>query len=134
MNTLMDDSDLKPAYEQARRYYEMGADALIIQDLGLGRILKKYLPDMPLHLSTQAGVCNGQGVSAAAPAWVRESSTGKRNRRTGNKEGGRKKRRDRSLRPRGPMYMLFGAVSAEQVDRRTIGQQGHLRSAVQTSI
>ena len=66
MNTLMDDSDLKPAYEQARRYYEMGADALIIQDLGLGRILKKYLPDMPLHLSTQAGVCNGQGVSAAA--------------------------------------------------------------------
>lgn len=65
MNTLMDDSDLKPAYEQARRYYEMGADALIIQDLGLGRILKKYLPDMPLHLSTQAGVCDGQGVSAA---------------------------------------------------------------------
>ena len=66
MNTLMDDSDLEPAYKQARRYFEMGADALIIQDLGLGRILKKYLPDMPLHLSTQAGVCDGQGVSAAA--------------------------------------------------------------------
>ena len=70
MNTLMDDSDLKPAYEQARRYYEMGADALIIQDLGLGRILKKYLPDMPLHLSTQAAT--GKGLAPLPGLGTRE--------------------------------------------------------------
>lgn len=66
MNTLMEDGDLHEAYRQAARYFEMGADALIIQDLGLGRILRRYLPEMPLHLSTQAGVCDAAGVRAAA--------------------------------------------------------------------
>lgn len=66
MNTLLFDDELKGAFDQACRYYEMGVDALIIQDLGLGRVLKNYLPDMPLHLSTQAGVRDVAGVYAAA--------------------------------------------------------------------
>lgn len=66
MNTLLFDDELKGAFDQACRYHEMGVDALIIQDLGLGRVLKNYLPDMPLHLSTQAGVRDAAGVYAAA--------------------------------------------------------------------
>lgn len=66
MNTLMEDEDLEAAYEQARRYYDMGVDAIIVQDLGFGNILKENLPNLTLHLSTQAGVYDVKGVEAAA--------------------------------------------------------------------
>lgn len=66
MNTLMEEADLLPALRQAEKYRVMGADALIIQDLGLGRLIKKELPDMPIHLSTQAGAYDPDGVLAAA--------------------------------------------------------------------
>lgn len=66
MNTLIGDSELKEACRRACRYYSMGADALIIQDLGLGKLLKERIPELPLHLSTQAGVYDGKGAAAAA--------------------------------------------------------------------
>lgn len=65
MNTLMEEKDLYPALRQAEKYRIMGADALIIQDLGLGRLIRNELPDMPIHLSTQAGACDPEGVAAA---------------------------------------------------------------------
>lgn len=55
-----------PALRQAEKYRIMGADALIIQDLGLGRLIRNKLPDMPIHLSTQAGASDPEGVAAAA--------------------------------------------------------------------
>jgi putative protease len=42
-----------------------GADALIINDPGVIRLAKKMVPDMPLHLSTQANTLN----SSAAAFW-----------------------------------------------------------------
>lgn len=66
MNTLLDDRELAEAYQHACRYYSMGVDALIIQDLGLGKLLKERLPELPLHLSTQGGVYDSKGVLAAA--------------------------------------------------------------------
>lgn len=65
MNTLLNDGEIEEAYGQAKKYYSMGADALIIQDLGFGRVIKERLPDFPLHLSTQAGVYDAEGVLAA---------------------------------------------------------------------
>lgn len=66
MNTLLADEELAPALRQAQSYARMGVDALIIQDLGLGLVLRENLPDLPLHLSTQAGVYDAAGVQAAA--------------------------------------------------------------------
>lgn len=66
MNTLLDDSQLEHALSQAGRYYQMGADGVIIQDLGLGLLVKENFPKLPLHLSTQAGVYDAEGVKAAA--------------------------------------------------------------------
>ncbi|WP_319633365.1 U32 family peptidase [Sinanaerobacter chloroacetimidivorans] len=40
-------------------------DALIIQDLGFADLLKRYLPNMELHLSTQGTIYNMEGVKAA---------------------------------------------------------------------
>ena len=66
MNTLLDDDQFAPALKQAQLYCKMGVDGIIIQDLGLGLLIKEHLPQLPLHLSTQAGVYDAEGVRAAA--------------------------------------------------------------------
>lgn len=53
MNTLIKDEELEKALYYAKFLYEAGADALIIQDIGLGYLIRKHLPDFELHFSTQ---------------------------------------------------------------------------------
>lgn len=65
MNTLLTDEELQPALEYAKFLYIINVDALIIQDLGLAKIIKEALPDLPLHLSTQATVYSPAGAEAA---------------------------------------------------------------------
>ena len=65
MNTLMKDEELQPALEYAAFLYRAGADALIIQDLGLGSLIGRSMPDFPLHLSTQGSVYDLRGAEAA---------------------------------------------------------------------
>ncbi len=65
MNTLVYDEEMDEAVNYARSLYRMGADALIIQDLGLGQRIHRELPDFPLHLSTQATSCDVKTVRTA---------------------------------------------------------------------
>ena len=65
MNTLVRDDELAEALSYAKFLYEAGADALIIQDLGLGSIIRQNLPDFELHLSTQASVCDVESLAVA---------------------------------------------------------------------
>jgi len=65
MNTLIKDSELAAALDYAAFLYNEGADALIIQDLGFAELVKRYIPDLPLHLSTQGTVYNIEGARAA---------------------------------------------------------------------
>lgn len=66
LNTLIADSEMRTALDQAGLAYEAGADALIVQDLGFASLLRRMLPDMPLHLSTQGSIYNREGVQLAA--------------------------------------------------------------------
>ena len=50
LNTILYDNELEEARRQILNLYEVGIDALIIQDLG---ILEMDLPPIPLHASTQ---------------------------------------------------------------------------------
>ncbi len=50
MNTILYDNELKEAEALIHKLYELGADALIIQDMG---ILEMNLPPIELHASTQ---------------------------------------------------------------------------------
>ena len=50
LNTILYDSELEDARQQIRNLYEIGVDALIIQDMG---ILEMDLPPIALHASTQ---------------------------------------------------------------------------------
>ena len=65
MNTLLDDGDIPKALKFASKLYEIGVDALIIQDLGLGLVIREAMPDFELHLSTQATIYDPEGVKAA---------------------------------------------------------------------
>lgn len=50
LNTILDDRELDDAEKIIRQLYEAGADALIIQDMGITQL---NLPPIPLHASTQ---------------------------------------------------------------------------------
>ncbi len=66
LNTLLKDSELTRAIEYVNYLYGIGADALIVQDMGLARLVRKYYPDFPLHLSTQGTVYNTHALDTAA--------------------------------------------------------------------
>ncbi len=65
LNTLVKDSELNEFISSAVGAWNAGADALIIQDIFLGKFLKENFPNMRLHLSTQAGTCNIYGARLA---------------------------------------------------------------------
>lgn len=56
LNILIKEDELNSAFELAQRAYNMGIDGVIIEDLGLAALLKKHIPDLPLHASTQMSV------------------------------------------------------------------------------
>ncbi len=62
VNTLTADSEIKAALNYLADLEQMGADAIIIQDLGLACLARKYLPQLPLHASTQMTTHNLEGV------------------------------------------------------------------------
>ena len=61
-NTLLKDIELADALRYGAELYEAGADAVIVQDMGLVRMLRKYVPGLPLHMSTQGTIYNPQAV------------------------------------------------------------------------
>ncbi len=64
VNTLVYERELPAWLEFCRSLYRMGVDALIVTDLGGISLLRRYLPDMELHASTQMGIHNSGGVAA----------------------------------------------------------------------
>ena len=69
MNTVVLQSEFARAMETARQAYRAGADAFIVQDIGLASELARTLPQARLHVSTQMNVHNVAGVAACAVTW-----------------------------------------------------------------
>ncbi len=63
-NTLLKETELDDAMSFIRYAYSIGVDALIVQDFGLAERIRRELPDMPLHASTQMTVVNSEGIRA----------------------------------------------------------------------
>ena len=66
LNTLVGDREMQAAVDAARLASDEGADGLIVQDLGMSAAIRRALPDIPLHASTQMSIHNLAGVEAAA--------------------------------------------------------------------
>lgn len=62
LNILIKNEEFEDAIKLALEVYNLGADALIIQDLGLIEYLVKNYPEIPVHASTQMTVHNLSGV------------------------------------------------------------------------
>lgn len=64
MNTAVYDKEISNALEYIDFLYKAGADALIVSDLGLARLITSKYPELPLHASTQASGHNTESAIA----------------------------------------------------------------------
>lgn len=62
LNTLAADRELEAVCDEIREMCEAGADAFIIQDLGIASLVREICPDVPIHASTQMTVNSPDGV------------------------------------------------------------------------
>ncbi len=65
MNTLVKDEELSDFFKNLLFAWNAGADAIIMQDLLLGKLVHQQYPQIVLHASTQAGICTLEGARFA---------------------------------------------------------------------
>lgn len=66
MNTLVGDRELPAAAQLAAEASGLGVDAVLVQDLGVARMLRQTVPDLDIHASTQLTVHSLDGVRLCA--------------------------------------------------------------------
>lgn len=63
VNTLLKQQELeKELYDYLKPYYMCGLDAVIVQDYGVLRCIRKWFPDLPVHCSTQMTITGPLGA------------------------------------------------------------------------
>ena len=65
VNVLQSTAEIKKSLELARALYSFGVDALICADLGFIRAVKRSIPELEIHASTQMSVHNSFGACEA---------------------------------------------------------------------
>lgn len=63
LNTLLSNKEIEGAINYAAFLYEVGIDAVIVQDIGLIKMLREHVPSLEVHGSTQMTVHNLEGVN-----------------------------------------------------------------------
>ena len=63
LNTLIKENEFEDAFNLAKKAYEFGIDAIIVQDIGLATELIHRIPNLPIHASTQMTIHNLEGVN-----------------------------------------------------------------------
>lgn len=58
LNILIKNNEFEEALKLASKAYEMGIDAIIVQDIGLAQFLLNHFKELPIHASTQMTVNN----------------------------------------------------------------------------
>ncbi len=64
-NTLVFADEIAAAGDYLRGIIAAGADAVIVQDVGVCRLIRRLSPDFPIHISTQMTVTSAAGVDFA---------------------------------------------------------------------
>lgn len=64
VNTLFKQNELAELYGYLLPFYEAGLDAVLVQDLGVLRQIRRDFPDLPVHASTQMTVMDADGARA----------------------------------------------------------------------
>ena len=62
INILIDDREMDKALDYIKFLYEEDIDAIIVQDLGLAKLVRELFPTLNIHASTQMTINNLEGV------------------------------------------------------------------------
>lgn len=65
LNTLVFPAELAEAERYLRTMITAGVDAVIVQDVGICRLIRQLSPDFPIHASTQMTITSAAGVEFA---------------------------------------------------------------------
>jgi len=65
LNTLVFSDELERVEEHAIAMANAGVDAVLVQDLGAARLIRKTCPDLELHASTQMTLTSAAGIKVA---------------------------------------------------------------------
>jgi U32 family peptidase len=65
LNTLIFPKELTEAQQYLRTIIAAGVDAVIVQDIGICRLIRHLSPDFPIHASTQMTITSAAGVEFA---------------------------------------------------------------------
>ena len=71
LNTLIKESEIPTVVEYISEIAKLSPSAVIVQDLGVLRILREYFPEIEIHASTQMGFHNSAGVNFAAKLGIK---------------------------------------------------------------
>ncbi|MCA9920813.1 MAG: U32 family peptidase, partial [Anaerolineales bacterium] len=64
-NTLIFDHELETAVSTLAQIAAAGADAVIVQDIGMAQLAHQIAPDLDLHGSTQMSITSAEGITLA---------------------------------------------------------------------
>jgi len=62
LNIIPHDEDMEGLEEYVTKLYEMKTDAVIVSDLGMMSVIQRTVPNLPIHISTQASVTNYETI------------------------------------------------------------------------
>src|ERR1035441_3849789 len=65
LNTLVFENELADAEKYLRAMIAAGVDAVIVQDAGICRLIRRLSPDFPIHASTQMTITSAGGIEFA---------------------------------------------------------------------
>ena len=128
LNTLVFPRELDDLEATVRQLAEAGVDAVIVQDLGLARLIRAVTPDLEIHASTQMSITSAEGVRLARELGcsrvilARELSLAEIARIREAADAAR-----RGLRPRRPLRGLLRPVPDQRGPRRPLGQPRRVR-------
>lgn len=71
VNTLVLDGEIEELIDALAAVADLGADGVIVQDLGALRLCRMYFPGLPVHASTQMGIHNLAGAETLRDLGVR---------------------------------------------------------------
>lgn len=63
VNTLIKEDELENVLDYLNSLYEIGVDAVLVQDLGLIELITKYIPNLNIHASTQMNIENQMKIN-----------------------------------------------------------------------
>ncbi|MDD4327556.1 MAG: U32 family peptidase [Eubacteriales bacterium] len=66
LNTLLTNDEIDNAVEIAAMAWRQGVDAVIVQDMGLAAKIRRIIPDIVLHASTQATIYDENALQACS--------------------------------------------------------------------